>query len=44
MRQRMVGLLGAGDDMDRNVGGVGIVAQQVEQHEAVDVGLGRGRA
>ena len=43
-RQRMRGLLGAGNDMDRNVGGVGVVAQQVEQHEAVDVATGQGRA
>ena len=34
----MVSLVRTRDDMDRDVAGVGIVAQQVEQHEAVDVG------
>ena len=30
--------VGAGHDVDRHMAGIGIVLQEVEQHEAVDVG------
>ena len=33
----MLGLLGAGNDVDRNIGRVRVVAQQVEQDEPVDI-------